>query len=88
MGKNTQPSYNGWPNWATWYVNHDVFGGVTWGDFYDVAPTVTQVKDLCDHFLFDNGYMEPRAKRLAKHALSTVDWNYLTELIRDEVSNQ
>ena len=76
--------YNGYNNFATWRVAHDILNHHQWDGSEEV--TIDYLKELVDNAVFDNTGV-PATSLLASYArmtLNGVDWAELADLYLKE----
>lgn len=70
---NTNNTYNGWSNYATWRINLEVFDG---GDYTDMAAC--EMRELVEE-LIENETSEGLARDYAMAFIADVDWMEIRE---------
>jgi len=76
--------YNGYNNFATWRVAHDILNHHQWDDSEEI--TIDYLKELVDNAVFDNTGV-PTNSLLANYAritLNGVNWAELADLYLEE----
>jgi hypothetical protein len=85
---NTDNTYNGWTNYATWRVNLEIFDGIDTAYFRNLDDSYELSKELreyAEEFVTNFGQIDPNslAVSYAVSFLSYVNWQEIAESIID-----
>lgn len=92
----TEKTYNGWTNYATWRVNLEIIDGIDARDMWprevlddDAYSLSKQLEEYAEEVVSGYGQVEGLAMDYARAFLSDVNWReiaeHLLDAIRDEV---
>lgn len=87
----TDTTYNGWTNYATWRVNLEVFDGMDIRDDFDGnIPDLYELsqwaKEYADEVVSDFGESNGLAVDFARAFLSDVDWSSIARHLIENAS--
>ena len=70
--------YNGWSNYATFRVHHDILNGYQWDEDEDIY--VDLLKEIVQNCVFENSGAVGLIVDYANLFLNNVDWDELVEV--------
>lgn len=93
----SEKTYNGWTNYATWRVNLEIIDGIDARDMWprevrndDAYSLSKQLEEYAEEVVSGYGQVEGLAMDYARAFLSDVNWyeiaEHLLDAIRDEVA--
>ena len=78
---NTTEKYNGWTNYATWWVNREIFDGL-YSDMEGEKATAEGCKDYAEDAVSESG--EGLSLDYAMAFLADVNWQEIAEFLNEE----
>ena len=88
----TEKTYNGWTNYATWRVNLAIIDGIDARDMWprevrddDAYSLSRQLEEYAEEVVSGYGQVEGLAMDYARAFLSDVNWREIAEHILDDI---
>lgn len=81
MVQNIRNSFNGYSNYMTWLLMHEIFNDIRdWGDEVVTADTV---REIAENIIFDNQNITGVAQTIVSQSLNETNWYEIAELCEE-----
>lgn len=81
MARNIRDSYNGYSNYMTWLLMHEIFNDIQdWGDEVVTAETC---REIAENIIFDNQQITGVAHTIVSQSLNETNWYEIAEMLEE-----
>lgn len=85
MGQNIRDSYNGYTNYMTWLLMHEIFSDIEWDE--DEVITGELCREIAESIIFDNQDITGVAHTIVTQSLSETNFYEIAQLLEEERGN-
>ena len=80
MARNIRDSYNGYTNYMTWLLMHEIFNDI---NFEDEVVTAETCREIAEGIIFDNQNITGVAHTIVSQSLNETNWYEIAEMCEE-----
>ena len=80
MARNIRDSYNGYTNYMTWLLMHEIFNDI---NFEDEVVTAETCREIAESIIFDNQDITGVAQTIVSQSLNETNWYEIAEMCEE-----
>lgn len=80
MARNIRDSYNGYTNYMTWLLMHEIFNDI---NFEDEVVTAETCREIAESIIFDNQQITGVAHTIVSQSLNETNWYEIAEMCEE-----